>query len=156
MGFVLLLLGVCVLISLISFFSSDHDFDSTALGFIIPLVISFVIMCIVWSDSYCDYVSMQENKVNIEQYAQTIDIYSKRGVAEFKDGEFTGAEITDLKYNNYQHQLGKMIIDLRNRVRDYNEELVGKTVMKKSWFWSWCIIAPIEGSIVLNMSDYID
>ncbi len=158
MGFLFLLFFISLLITCISLLLGD-DWDDRlchgAITFIVCFLVSTAIMCIVWGDSYAGYVSMQEKEVTIEQYAQTVRTYASRGVAEFKTGPSTNTEFTDLKYQNYQTQIGQMIKDLRDQIKSYNEELIGKQVMKKSWFWNWCIIAPPKGSVVLRMSDYI-
>jgi len=151
MGFILFLLLICLAIGFIAFLCEGNDFTAATVGFLIPGVIGSIIMAFVWGNSYDNYVVMQERLSNINQYAQTIKSYSKLGVAEFK----AGSEITDLKYQNYQTQIGKMITDLRDQITRYNTRLIGKNVMKKSWMWNWCIIPAPEGSVILEMSDYV-
>jgi len=154
MGFILFLLVICLLIGFMVFI--HEGFSCAVVGFLIPFIVCSILMAFVWGNSYDNYVIMQERLSNIDQYAQTIKSYSKLGVAEFKTGSSNATELTDLKYQNYQAQIGKMIIDLRNQITRYNTQLIGKRVMKKSWAWSWCIIAAPEGSVILKMSDYVD
>ena len=154
MGFIFLLLFICVVIALISYWGCDGELDAGAVGFIVSAVISTLIMFIVWGDSYSGYLDMEKRVNVIEQYAQTVRTYAKRGVAEFQTTG--GREITDLKYQNYQTQIGEMIIDLRDQISEYNQELIGKRIMKNSWFWSWCIVSAPEASVVLKMSNYIE
>jgi hypothetical protein len=155
MGFILFLLFICAVIGLIVFIC-ESDFSSAIVGFLIPGIICSILMAFVWGNSYDNYVIMQERLSNINQYAQTIRSYAKLGVAEFKTGSANGTELTDLKYQNYQAQIGKMITDLRDQITKYNTRLIGKNVMKKSWVWNWCIVSAPEGSVILQMSDYTD
>jgi len=154
MGFILLLLLICLGISLLCYAVNDRDIGAATAGFLVPAICSMILMAFVWGNSYDNTVVMQERLNTIEQYAQTVKSYAKRGVAEFKT---TGTgEITDLKYQNYQTQIGEMIVDLRDQIKYYNTRLIGKNIMSASWFWSWCIIPAPEGSVVLKMSDYVE
>lgn len=155
MGFILLLLFICLCISLLCYLVNDRDLGAGLAGFLVPGIISTILMLAIWGNSYDNTVVMQERLNTIEQYAQTVKSYAKRGVAEFKNGGGSG-ELTDLKYQNYQTQIGEMIVDLRNQVKFYNTRLIGKNVMSANWFWSWCIIPAPENSVVLKMSDYIE
>ena len=154
MGFIFLLLLICLGIAFLCYIACDRDVDSALVGFIVSGIIAMLLMAVIWGDSYGNSVAMQERLVSVEQYAQTIKTYANRGVAEFKGN--SGREMTDLKYNNYQTQIGEMITDLRDQINRYNTKLVGKDIMGKHWFWNWCIIPAPEGSVLLKMSDYIE
>jgi hypothetical protein len=155
MGFILFLLAICLIISFIAFIC-EYNFTAATVGFLIPLILSSIIMAFVWGNSYDNYVIMQERLSNINQYAHTIRSYAKLGVAEFRAGSSNRTELTDLKYQNYQTQIGEMITDLRKQITLYNTRLIGKNVMKKNWVWGWCIIAAPKDSVILQMSDYTD
>lgn len=154
MGFIFLLLLICSMIAYICYVSDNSV--AAIIGFCICLVISVIIMAFVWGQSYCNSVTMQERLISLKQYTHTVEVYSRRAVAEFKHGSSNSPELTDLKYQNYQNQIGEMITDLRDEINEYNTMLVSKSLMGKNWFWNWCIIPAPEGSIILNMSDYIN
>jgi len=156
MGFIFFLLFVCSIIALICYISNYNSGNAAAVGFCICLTLSAVIMFITWADSYGSTVIMQERLTSIDQYAHTVRVYSKHGVAEFKENSAARPELTDLKYQNYQNQIGDMITDLRDQINKYNNKLVGKNLMGKNWFWNWCIIDAPEGSVILKMSNYIE
>ena len=152
MGFILLLFSICLLVALIAFVNKANDGNCAFLGFTVSVMISIVIMLLTLWNSYGNTVTMQERLVAIEQYSHTVKVYSKHGIAEFKTSD--GREITDLKYQNYQNQIGRMLVDLRDEINKYNARLVGKNVMSKNWFWSWCIVPAPKDSVILEMSDY--
>lgn len=154
MGFIALLLFISLGIAYIIYLTGYKRIETTLWAFIICIIFCFVILFGILAESFSSTVKMQYKLVNIEQFSQTIKSYTEYGIVEFQNNK-TG-EITDLKYQNYQTQIGKMIIDLRDQITQYNAKLIGKEVMNKHWFWSVCIIPPPKDSVILNMSDYIN
>jgi len=157
MGLVISLILICVLTTALCYFnSSDRDRIGNALaGLITSFCISTALMLIIWAASYGNFLGMQRRLATVEQYGSAVEIYAEKGVAEFKRGNGGVSEFTDLKYQNYQGQIGKMIIDLRRHVKEYNENLVTKRLLKKNWFFSWCVIMPDNGKII-KMKDYLN
>ena len=154
MGFILLLFLCCLTIGLINFMPARRTATRIKVGFTsfaISSVCCILLMCIVWLWSWDTTVDMKQNLANLSAYKHTIETYKKNAMGEFK----AGAALTDLKYQNYQQQIGQMITDLRGRIVSYNNSFVGKNAYKDNWLWSWCIFAPPEGSQLLEMSDYI-
>lgn len=118
---------------------------------IIVTILATIFMSIIWGVSYAKYINLEQDLAVIEQYRESITLYSEKGIAEFKHGT---TEFTDLKYNYYQQQIGQMIRDMRDRIIGYNETIAGKSTMASNWFWSWCIILP-EDMKPIEMSDYL-
>lgn len=157
MGFVLVLIILSVLITWVTYSATideDKKKNEAKCSAVVCGVMGLVIMVVIWLCSYVSYVGMEQDFATIEQYESSVQLYAEKGVAEFKPGKGMPSEFTDLKYQNYQTQIGQMIVDLRNKIRWYNEALVGKQIMKRSWFWSWCIIMP-DNAKVLKMKDYL-
>lgn len=153
MGFIILLLIVCVLIGLARAIIPPSDWDDFLSPFIISGLISSLIVSIVMMVSYESTISMKQRLANINAYKTTITAYVKTSKAfELKPG----SEFTDLKYQNYQKQIADLLRDLRLEVVRYNNSLVGKTEFKQSFFWNWIIFAAPEGSQILKMSDYLE
>lgn len=114
-------------------------------------IIAMIFMSSIWGTSYAKYIRLEQALAVIEQYKESITLYSEKGITEFRHGT---TELTDLKYNYYQQQIGQMIRDMRDRIIGYNETLAGKSAMASNWFWSWCIILP-EDMKPIKMSDYL-
>ena len=87
--------------------------------------------------SYTTYLLLAGQLATIEQYKTSIDMYSEKGL-----NIPAGEEITDLKYNNYQDQIGKMIRELRDCIVSYNIMYTKKQLLKKSFMFGWYIYLP--------------
>lgn len=157
MGFILLLLLISISIMIITYYSTSETpyKKENAIWSIITcgIISTVIIITPLLGVSYFTYLEMEENIKTLEQYGTTINLYAQKGVKEFKSNHAN--EITDLKYQKYQEQLGKMIVDLRNQIIRYNKELTSKTIMNESWFWNWVIIMP-DSDKILKMQDYVD
>ena len=123
-------------------------------GFIVPMVIFSFIICIVWAVSYSTYLGLEKKLAVIEQYKESVELYAEKGVREFSPGQSGPSEFTDLKYNNYQTQVGEMIREMRDTIILYNETLTSKRVMKDSFFFKGLIFLPDKLKTV-KMADYI-
>lgn len=166
MGFVFLLLLIAgIIVKLVHYTYTEEEMSSkdkknrkegVIIGSCICAVAFLMIMGATWGTSYDSHVTMQERLVNIDAYKHAINIYADKGVAEFKSGGVRmSTELTDLKYQNYQVQLGEMIVSLRRQIVYYNEAFIGKREFGSNWFWGWCIIGPPDGYKPLRMEDYI-
>lgn len=159
MGFVFLLFLILAGVLGIAWFAEENMENKIAYtlgaGIVCSVLLVFM-MLVILGFSYGRYISMIERLSTIEQYKESIDLYASKGVAEFKfdTDSSKSSELTDLKYNNYQSQIGQMISDLRDAIIDYNQAYASKRAMKNSWFWSWCIILD-DGMRPIKMSDYL-
>jgi hypothetical protein len=95
---------------------------------------------------------MKQDLAVIEQYQCSIKTYKKEAIKQFKTTN--SQEVTDLKYNKYQEQLGKMIIDLRNKISHYNKIYSAKRTMKDSIVFNILIILPSDMKPI-KMENYI-
>jgi hypothetical protein len=162
MGLILALILFILFVGFLSYVFTESSskkimIDNALSGMVIVGVICCVILTIVISASYSSHVTLKRKLVTIEQYKETINFYAKRGISEFtvKDLIVPGREMTDFKYNKYQEQMGKMIIDLRDSIISYNESLTEKKVLNNSWFFSWVIIVD-DNMKTIKMGDYLE
>lgn len=123
-------------------------------GLIVSGAIISFITAMVFLVSFNSYVDLQQKLATIEQYKESIELYADKGVREFRSGSASSSEFTDLKYNNYQTQIGEMIRDMRDTIVEYNQELIEKQIKKTNLFFSWYIYLP-EGMRTVKMADYI-
>jgi len=119
---------------------------------------TFSIVCLalfvhlwIWADSYYDYVDTRTfYDATREQYANSVQMYH-----DYAEIDVEGASrivFNDLKYEGYQGNMADFIKKLRREVVDYNEELISKRLMDKTWFWNWLIIAPDDDMKVIKMT----
>lgn len=106
---------------------------------VIPLaIISSVFIGTVAFTSFNSYIKLEGYFANINQYAKAIVLYKENAITSVKCSK----EITDLKYQNYQTQLGTMITDLRDVLVEYNKDLVKQKALKGNWFFKSVIYLP--------------
>ena len=126
--------------------------DNT-IGFLIVFTIATIVLI---SGSYGTMLSMRKSLATIEQYKESIELYAEKGVEKFRPSNALPLtqEMTDLKYNNYQAQMGQMIMDMRDTVVKYNKDYASKKAMKDNLFFNWIIVLP-DDMKPIKMSDYI-
>ena len=108
------------------------NFDREKWIFIGCIILLFGIIVPLGS-SYMQSVELKTTYETISlSYPQAITLYENKAIISEKS-------ITDFKYNSYQNNMSKMIIDLRNRVDEYNRILISKRIRKKNIFFSWLI-----------------
>jgi len=131
----------------------NQKLECMLVGLTIPTVIFGIICCGILGCSYFSYLNLHKYRVSFEVRATAISFYSEKGVQEFNTTQ--GKEITDLKYNQYQHTVGEFIRDLKNTVEEYNRILVAKRQMKATLFWSWLIVAPDDDMQPIVLSTFL-
>lgn len=154
MGLIILVIVICLVMGIISaseYGNRRHKINAFTRSFGWSILGGLVFLCVISYTSYYNTVDIKERLVNISAYEHSIKAYVKKASAVQGAGE-----LTDLKYQSYQKQIGEMIIDLRREIVIYNSDFVGKIEYRKSWFWSWLIFPPPLGSQVLDMADYIN
>lgn len=106
---------------------------------VIPLaiVLSIFIGTVAFT-SFTSYIKLEGHFANINQYAKAIILYKENAFVS----PVCPKEITDLKYQNYQTQLGTMITDLRDVLVEYNKDLVKQKALKGNWFFKSVIYLP--------------
>lgn len=87
-------------------------------------------------------------------YGDAIDEYN----ASVKDmlaaeGEVENSTtLTDFGQQGYQKVLGKLIIDQRYVIVDYNRKLGKKQIYKNNVFWNWLISMPPERCVPIKIA----
>jgi hypothetical protein len=122
-------------------------------GVMVSTVILGLVCCLMWAVSYNTYLDLHRYRASFELHTTAISFYSEKGVQEFNG--VPGKEITDLKYNNYQHTMGELIRDLRNTVDAYNRILVSKRQIKSTLMWSWMIVSPDDDMQPIVLSQFL-
>lgn len=166
MIFILLLIAASAAIGYLSYHCTDCSARNVKIsnawtGAIISLIMSAVIVISTWAVSYNNYVGLEKSLAVIEQYKETVELYASKGVKEFEPsaglpaGVLPHSEFTDLKYNNYQTQIGEMIREMRDTIVKYNATLTSKKVMKDNIFFNWLIYLP-DKLKTIKMADYLN
>jgi len=110
-------------------------------------IIVVAVGCFIMT-SYTSYVNARTfYDATLEQYESAITIYE--GKAELH----VERAFTDLKYQGYQESMTKFITDLREKVVEYNKNIISKRIMKKNPFFSWLIVAPDDYMKVVRLLD---
>lgn len=158
MGFVIMLFAIVfVLATLIGLgeYATKNDKEAGLGAFVgsglVASIVAFIVIGMFCITSYCSYLDIEKKRSYIKEYAQTIKSYTDYGVKEFKStgpNQMPTNELTDLKYNSYQAQLGEMLSDLRYQIREHNKEVTGKVLMNNSWFWNWVIFVPDDSRLI--------
>jgi len=131
-------------------YHSEDKYYGFGSGFCWPLAIFATVCIIVWTVSYDSSVDMLQTRAVIEQKVTAINSYRSIATNSFAD-----KAVTDLKYNNYQQEMAKMITDLRKCVEGYNQTLIGKMAYKASPLFSWFVFSPPPNSHVISLSTYL-
>lgn len=153
MGILLILITIGLVISILCY-SQEYEIVHFLISAAVSTLIIGALLAIAISDSYQSYVDMKKDYATIQNYATTIELYAKKGIQEFNGVRTSPREVTDLKYNQYQDQIGQMIASLRNTVVSYNRVLAGKKEFKKNFWFNIFIYLP-EGNEFVKMEDYV-
>lgn len=114
---------------------------------IICSVIILIICCLVWGKSYDRYLDARAfYTATKEQYFSAIVVYKDHAVIDMGKAAFT-----DFKYSGYQDNISSFIISLRNRIIQYNKNIVKKRVQGKNPIFSWLIIKPDDDMLIIKM-----
>ncbi len=98
-------------------------------------------------NSYYSYLDTRAfYTATIEQYTSAVKIYQDKAVIDVESAAWT-----DLKYQGYQDNISKLIIDLRNKIVAYNDMFVKKQVLKKNTFFSWLIVNVDDDMKLIKM-----
>lgn len=121
--------------------------SETSFAFIICTLILTVILGVTWGTSYQNYLEARSfYSATKEQYHSAIEIYAEYAVIDMGKASFT-----DFKYMGYQENISNFIVDLRNRITEYNETIIQKRIMGKNPFLNWFIIEPDADMLIIKM-----
>jgi len=160
MGLVFIFLLIICFVGFLSWgLTTSEDKTEKTGNMLAGLVISTVVLSVVSAftvgDSYSTYIDLRKNLAVIEQYKEAVELYAEKGVQEFRPGSASSNEFTDLKYNNYQTQIGEMIREMRDSIVEYNTLFTSKKVLDDSFMFSWFIYLP-DNMKAIKMADYIN
>lgn len=104
-------------------------------------------------DSYSSYLKYKTFHSYVsKEYKIKIDIYTKKAF-EFESLNKNSKEITDMKYNNYQEQLGKMLTEYTNEIIAYNYWISSNRALRKNIITSWLVVAPDDDMKPLSIEE---
>jgi len=103
----------------------------------------------VVGDSYNSYLDNRAfYDATIEQYRGAVEMYKDYAVIDISK---TRSAFTDFKYQGYQQEISKMILDLRRKIVRYNRSFMLKKVKNASWFFNWYIITNDPDMKIIRM-----
>ncbi|MBI4149262.1 hypothetical protein HY491_02340 [Candidatus Woesearchaeota archaeon] len=130
-------------------FATTEESAAGAGFFIAGLIFLFILGVIVpwvsW-EWYLDHRAFYD--ATREQYASAIGMYQDRAVLEIRPSTIT---FNELRYEGYQHNIARLIDELRERVVAYNEGIVKKRRRDANPFFSWMIIAPDDDMKLIEL-----
>jgi len=138
MGLILLFIVVTIVASLYTYNTTNHDKATSIECASILVVIFSVITILIVSVSWKSYIELKQTEATIQQYKEAISLYVDKAKLDITDPKV----LTDLKYNEYQNSLGRLIMDYRNAVNEYNKIFVSKQILKRNIMFNWLIIGP--------------
>jgi len=104
---------------------------------------------IVVGDSYNSYLGNRAfYDATIEQYRGAVEMYKDYAVIDMSK---TRSVFTDFKYQGYQQEISKMILDLRRKIVSYNRSFMLKKIKNASWFFNWYIITNDPDMKIIRM-----
>ena len=109
--------------------------------------IGTIIIVAVISGSYSSYLDIRaQYDAVINQYKGAVTMYS-----DYASLDMEKATFTDFRYQGYQENIAKVIIDLRKEIITYNKTLIQKGIMDKNPVFSWLIVAPDKDMKIINI-----
>lgn len=132
---------------LITFLTYKYDRRNTTFAAIFTNAISAVVIIITIVASYVSYLDIRaQYDAVINQYKGAVTVY-----ADYATLDMGKATFTDFKYQGYQENISKIVVDLRNEIIAYNKVLIKKRILDKNLFFSWLIIAPDKDMKIINI-----
>lgn len=135
-------IAIALLIGVASWLCSyQKDMEVGIGGLITASLILGAIYLIVIFVSYDNYIGLRQFKdAGYVQQVKSIEMYKKMALDEIKkEGPTIG---TDMKFQGYQQEVSKMIIELRTAVNKYNDSIISKRKLGTNLFFNWCIVMP--------------
>ena len=113
---------------------------------LLAIIVCSIVMIVSWDSA----VDQHKRIASFEQYASRLQVYTEKANVEFKS-----QAITDLKYQEYQSQLGEMITELSKIVIRYNQCQVGKKIYDDNLMFFGLISYDESLPANLRMEDYL-
>ena len=132
---------------LITFLTHRDNSNNTVGAVTVTGIISTVILVIIVASSYTSYLDIRaQYDAVINQYKGAVTVY-----ADYATLDMEKATFTDFKYQGYQENISKVIVDLRNEIIIYNKVLIKKRILDKNPLFNWLIIAPDKDMKIINI-----
>ena len=146
MGTILILILIFAAICLLIY--KSEDCKKYTKGWIIALTCVMIVMITAaLGTSYTSYLNARTfYDATVEQYRGAVTMYEDAAALDIEKAAFT-----DFVYKDYQDNVAFMILTLRRKVVRYNEELISKRIMNKSFMFNWLIIAPDKDMKIIRM-----
>ena len=158
MGLALVFFLMSLVVGVITFcfskYLEDNEWGKAIKHALIGIVIATFALgsisaAIVVGNSYDSYL---ENRAfydaTVEQYRGTVEMYKDYAVIDMSK---TRSVFTDFKYQGYQQEISKMILDLRRKIVSYNRSFMLKKIKNASWFFNWYIITNDPDMKIIRM-----
>ena len=143
--FIILAFLVILLVIILMTFKNDPKnvtFAATVCG-----TLSGITIVLIIGISYVTYLDIRaQYDTVINQYKGAVTMY-----ADYASLDMEKATFTDFKYQGYQENISKVIVDLRREIVYYNKVLIKKRIMDKNPVFSWLIIAPDKDMKIINI-----
>jgi len=119
----------------------------SVLGAVVSAVVVGFVFITFTAGSYSNYLNLRAfYDSTIEQYATAVEMYQDKAVIDIEKAAFT-----DLKYQGYQDNIHELIMDLRERIIRYNEDVISKRIMSKNPFFNWIIVNVDDDMKLMSM-----
>lgn len=143
----LIILALIVIASSITFaVFKFNPKDATFITILIGMIITFITV-LALTLSYISYLNIRaQYDAVINQYKGAVTMY-----ADYATLDMEKATFTDFKYQGYQENVAKVIVDLRKEIVSYNKTLIQKRIMNDNPVFSWLIIAPDKDMKIINI-----
>lgn len=143
----LIVLALLVISSIIVFAAFKDGPGNVIIAAPICSAISSIVIIFIVGISYVTYLDIRaQYDAVISQYKGAVTMY-----ADYASLDMEKATFTDFKYQGYQENVAKVIVDLRREIVYYNKVLIKKRIMDKNPVFSWLIIAPDEDMKIINI-----
>jgi len=112
-------------------------------------------LCCIWlvitigilGTSYDSYLNERAfYDATLEQYSTAVVVYENKAVIDIESAAWT-----DLKYQGYQDNISKLILDLRNRIIIYNNNFIKMNKMHSNPFFSWLVVPMDDDMKIIKM-----
>ena len=132
--------------------SSENSIKATFVKFSLyftggySIVALFMLVAFI-GGSYQSYVDTRTfYDSTVEQYSTAVEMYNDKAVIDVESAAWT-----DLKYQGYQDNISKLILDLRNRIIIYNNNFIKMNKMHSNPFFSWLVVPMDDDMKIIKM-----
>ena len=142
-----IILAFAVIAAVITFISYVDNAENASFAAVMSCIVGTVLTIFILAVSYTSYLDIRaQYDAVITQYKGAVTMY-----ADYASLDMEKATFTDFKYQGYQENVAKVIIDLRKEIVGYNKMLIKKNLLNKNPIFSWLIIAPDEDMKIINI-----